>query len=149
MDLLREGVEGLRRRERDRARTRRTHVGRGGSWRSLAALRSSNALTLICDKCEALVDYGAMHRAIVKQRGKPASYQPGDGCAGLGCAKRFRRERFTGKQTEYMASLAKQKRVIIEWPVDTDDTNFKTKSEAPISFVELGERVSPGEQDHY
>ena len=141
MEIQREGLEGLRRRNFDRACCKFFDVGIGGAHGSKAALNALGALTLRCSRrgCKALVDYGCAHRAAVK-RGKPSIYVVGDGCAGEGCAARFRRARFDKQQAKYRKALRRRLRVLIEWPANTGDTNFKVLNGESTSFVKLGKR---------
>jgi hypothetical protein len=92
-------------------------LGKGSHSNSLQhGLAGSAAAVYVCSTagCLALVDAGrARAGARAAQR---TLFQPGDGCAGQFCAKRYRPARFQFSQLRMAAALASGERWLADWP---------------------------------
>jgi hypothetical protein len=130
---------GYARWQEDRARHRAPGKGRGvgGTAGSRESRRLCRTFTMVCLKpgCEALVNR-ARARQLAHQAGQ-ATYLPGVGCAGPGCAAKFRKARFAEAQRRVAAELLEGRRWLVCWPVGPDDTSaWKRPADAVQRAVE-------------
>ena len=114
----------------DRAhRPDRPRVGQADGCKAARAI--INTLTLVCQRCGALVDWRCAKKHA--RRAKRGRIAKGAGCAGKRCTKRFRPVKFAATQRGMADKLVRGERVLAAWPTNVADTEVWTLSNEAVN----------------
>jgi hypothetical protein len=92
-------------------------IGSGRAASTVASLADAAAAVYRCRRpgCLALVDAGRARAAACRR--SHGLFEIGDGCAGPRCATRWRRDRFSLRQSALALKVFQGRRRLVDWPV--------------------------------